>query len=64
MQFSSSVPTTFVWDCLKEKCEEFPNAGNNTRDCHDVTVFLIEFDFGLMTLFSRNCTELFYINLD
>ena len=48
-QFSLSVPTTFVWDCLKEKCEEFSSAGN-TRDCHDVTVFLtIEVDLGSVT---------------
>ena len=49
MQFSSSIPTTFVWDCLKEKYEEFSSAGN-TRDCHDVTVFLtIEVDLGSVT---------------
>lgn len=50
-QFSLSVPTTFVWDCLKEKCEEFSSAWHDTRDCHDVTVLLIEFDFCSVTYF-------------
>jgi len=37
-RYSSSVPTTFGRDCLKEICEEFSSEGN-ASDCHGVTLF-------------------------
>ena len=55
---SSSVPTTFGRDCLKEIWVEFPSEGN-ASDCHSVTIFRVN-DVHFV---SGNWTELFYFNL-
>ena len=56
--YSSSVPTTFGRDCLKEIWVEFPSEGN-ASDCHSVTIFRVN-DVHFV---SGNWTELFYFNL-